>query len=219
MIRNNELLTLLTATVRPEGAIRTAESIQRATTPHGWEIRHVIAYYPYEPEPINERRSAWATDLMKGVRDGWVMWLDDDNLLHPDLPKRLGELVDGASSDVGAFVFDCQYPEVAHGLLRAQPQNMRPGGVDGGQVVLWHWFAQEFPWPVGTCADGEWLNTLYRAKPDAFQFVNEALTYHNAQEWLCPPPTHKRSTRPPMRALRRTARARVCGPRSAERPA
>lgn len=183
MIRNNELLTILTATIRPEGAIRAAESIQRAT-PHGWEIRHVIAYYPYEPEPINARRSAWATELLKEVHSGWVMWLDDDNLLHPDLPKRLAELVDACSSDVGAFVFDCAYPEIAGGVLRARPQNMRPGSVDGGQVALWWWFASEYPWPVGDCADGEWLNTLYTAKPDAFIFVNETLTFHNAQVWM-----------------------------------
>jgi len=176
------LLTIITPTIRPAGAIEVACSIAQAA-PHRLEIRHIVAHYPYAPDPAcGLERAAWATDLLKGVRDGWVLWVDDDNRLHPDLPARLAWLIQNCP-DAWAFVFGCHYPEAHEGRIIAQPGIMRAGSVDGGQVVLWWWLAQQQPWPTGECADGHYLSGLYRAHREAFVFVPDLLTYHNHQVW------------------------------------
>lgn len=175
-------LTILTPIIRPAGALEAARSVQQAH-PHPLDIRHVLAYYPDAPDPLcGPARAAWASRLISDVRDGWLLWLDDDNRLHPDLPRRLADLID-THPDAWAFAFDCRYPGIHSGLLPALPGMMRPGSVDGGQVVWWWWLAQEQPWPTGECADGHYTSTLYRQHRDAFVFVNEPLTYHNHQAW------------------------------------
>lgn len=113
----------------------------------------------------------------------WFMWLDDDNRMHPALLARLAELVD-QHRNAAAFVFSMLRPDFG-GILRASPDNMQPGRVDGGQVVLWApWSTTRAPdWKSGAMGDGEYLQALYRREPDAFVFVDEPLTYHNHQTW------------------------------------
>lgn len=176
------LLTIITPVIRLDGVVAVAQSIA-AATPHNLEIRHIVAYYPFPPDPsCGPLRAAWATELLRMVDDGWVLWVDDDNRLHPDLPARLAGLIT-EHPDAWAFVFDSQYTGAAHGLIHAAPGQMRPGSIDGGQVVLWWWLAQQIPWPTGECADGQYLSTLYQRHKDAFVFVNEPLAYHNHQVW------------------------------------
>lgn len=174
------LLTIITPVIRPHGVAAIARSIA-AAEPHRLEIRHLVAYYPHMPDPSNgPERAVWATELIGQVRDGWVLFVDDDNRLHPELPRRLEGLIVN-EPNAWAFAFDCVYPEQAHGLLRARaPQ---PSQIDGGQVVLWWYLAQMEPWPTGACADGVWLSALHRKDPGAWVFVNEPLTYHNHQVW------------------------------------
>lgn len=179
---NRHRLTLLTPTIRPAGALEAARSIQQAAS-HPLDIRHTIAYWPEAPDPAcGPVRAEWATKLIRDVSDGWLMWLDDDNRLHPDLPRRLAELIE-QYGDAWAFVFDCQYPGIHNDLIRAAPGAMRPGSIDGGQIVWWWYLAQDIPWPSGECSDGEFASALYRRHPGAFVFINEPLTYHNHQRW------------------------------------
>lgn len=176
-----DILTIITPTIRPAGALEVARSIQ-AANPHPLEIRHLIAYWPEAPDYRGERIAPWADQLLASVQDGWLMWVDDDNRLHPDLPRRLAELIP-AHPDAGAFVFDMQYPGFPDNKLIASPHRVVPGSIDGGQAVLWYWFAREVKWPAGALADGRYLQTLHQARPDAFHFVSESLTYHNHQVW------------------------------------
>jgi hypothetical protein len=177
-----ERLTIITTTIRPAGALEAARSVQQAH-PHPLDIRHVIAYWPEAPDPdCGPVRAAWISDLFRQAHGGWLLWVDDDNRLHPDLPARLAELT-RQYPDARAFVFDCQYPQAHQSLLRAAPGMVRPGSIDGGQVVLWWELAGRTPWPVGECHDGHYLRALYEQHKDAFVFVSEPLTYHNHQAW------------------------------------
>lgn len=179
---SRERLTILTPTIRPAGALEAARSVQQAHA-HPLDIRHTIAYWLSTPDPLcGPARAEWATRLIRDVRDGWLLWLDDDNRLHPDLPRRLAGLIE-EYPDAWAFVFDCQYPGQHGDLIRAAPGAMRPGSIDGGQIVWWWWLAQDLPWPAGECSDGQYTAALYRQHRDAFVFVNEPLTYHNHQVW------------------------------------
>jgi hypothetical protein len=174
-------LTIITPTIRPAGALEVARSIQVAN-PHPLEIRHIIAYWPSAPDESRQEVAPWFTKIVREVKDGWLMIVDDDNRLHPDLPARLAQLLDVARDDAGAFVFDMAYPELG-GRLRCGPECMTPGRVDGGQVVLWWALAEMEPWRSGSMGDGEYLAALYRSHAKNFVFVHEVLTYHNHQRW------------------------------------
>jgi hypothetical protein len=179
---NRNLLSIITPVIRPAGVAAVERSIAEVN-PHPLEIRHLVARYPYAPDPAcGPQRAQWATDLIRSVRDGWILFVDDDNRLHPELPARLAWLAQNCP-DAQAFVFSCQYPEMHQGRILAQPGIMRPGSVDGGQVVLWWKLAQSRAWPSGDCADGQYLAGLYRAYQPRFVFEPQLLTYHNHQVW------------------------------------
>lgn len=175
------VLTILTPTIRLDGALEAVRSVQAAHA-HPWEIRHVLAYWPSAPVSDHTLLAPWLTSLIASIPGGWLFAVDDDNRMHPELPARLGWLVQ-EYPDARAFVFDQAYPQKADGVLRARPQHMHPGSVDGGQVALQATFAQSLPWPARECGDGEYLSALYRQASHAFVFVNEVLTYHNHQVW------------------------------------
>lgn len=174
-------LTIITCTIRPDGAIKAARSIQ-AANPHPFDLRHVIAYWAGEPDHTRERVAPWLTDLVADVSDGWLLFIDDDNRLHPGLLARLSTLIE-AHPDARAFVFDCLYPGMYEDRLRAGPTRMRPCQVDGGQLVLHASIAKSVAIAPHGCYDGVYAQVLYQRHVDAFIFVNEALTYHNHQVW------------------------------------
>lgn len=176
-------LTIITTTIRPDGALRAARSVQAAACA-GVELRHVIAYWPGEIvlERVTQERADWITRIIGEIDDGWLMLVDDDNLLHPELPRRMAELL-AEHPHAGAIVFDSVYPEVAHGLLRAGPDRVKPTYIDGGQVVLRHDVAKLAPWGTERISDGTYLYQVYEQARDSFIFVNEPLCYHNAQVW------------------------------------
>lgn len=175
------LLTVITCVIRPAGALAVARSVQAALT-EDMGLRHLLAYWPHAPVADYTLLAPWLTELIGSIRDGWLMFVDDDNRLHPDLPHRLAELTQ-EHPDARAFVFDCAYPEMHQGMIRAAPDAMRPGAIDGGQAVLWWELAQAMAWPAQECGDGHYLAALYRGYREAFVFVNEPLTYHNHQVW------------------------------------
>lgn len=178
------ILTIITCTIRPAGAIEAARSIQ-AAAPHVFDLRHLIAYWPDAPDWTRQTVAPWLSGLIADVAHGWLMFVDDDNRLHPDLLARLGVLIT-EHPGARAFVFDCQYPEKHNGLLPASLRTIRPGMVDGGQVVLDVALAQSVPITAGDCYDGVWLQALYQICPDAFVCVSEPLTHHNHQVWGAP---------------------------------
>ncbi len=60
------VLTIITPTIRPAGAIEVARSIQRAA-PHPWEIRHIIAYWPEPPDRAFARTGQWMTRILRAA--------------------------------------------------------------------------------------------------------------------------------------------------------
>lgn len=174
-------MTVVTCVIRPAGAIEAARSVQ-ASAPHPFDLQHVLAYWPEEPDLSRVRVAPWLTQVIAGVGEGWVMFVDDDNRLHPQILGRLGELV-AAHPHARAFIFGCQYPEMHNGYIPASPGVMRPGSVDGGQIAIEAELARSIPIEPHDCYDGAWLGALYRENKRAFVFVNEPLTYHNHQVW------------------------------------
>lgn len=160
-------------------ALETVRSVQRAN-PHPLAIEHRLHYWQGEPDHDRSRTGPWITRLLADVREGWVLFVDDDNRLHPDLPARLAGLI-AAHPDARAFAFDCAYPEFGPEGLTCAPNKVHPLSIDGGQVVFRH--DHGLAWMHGPTADGAFFRALYLQDPSAWVFTNELLTYHNHQIW------------------------------------
>lgn len=175
------IVTIITPTIRPAGALRAAESVQqaRALTPD-LDVRHLIAYWPGAPDVARIGVGNWLTGLIAECAPGWLMFVDDDNLLHPQLLCRLVELV-AEHPHVWAFLFGCAYPAFDRGVLTPQlPPHV--GYIDGGQAVIRSDYATQSDWPNGNSGDGRYLAELHSLAPERWLCVPDVFTAHNAQE-------------------------------------
>jgi hypothetical protein len=110
----------------------------------------------------------------------WLFFVDDDNLLHPDLPIRLSQI---ATPFTVCVLFGQTRADRGGYLPAAVPV---AGYIDGGQVAVRAGVAARVGWRPGHQGDGEFLEEVYRQHyhGHTFRFVDEPLTYHNAQRWL-----------------------------------
>ena len=63
---------------------------------------------------------------LEQIDSGWIVFVDDDNLLHPDLPKILDGTI--RKAPWGRFVVVNQ--DLGDGTRRAGPENVRVGEID-----------------------------------------------------------------------------------------
>jgi hypothetical protein len=172
-------LTILTPVIRPAGALAAAQSVQAADA-SPWHLEHRLCYWPGAPDRTWSQFGAWLTRIIATTATGWLLFVDDDNRLHPHLPARLWALTQARPS-ARAVVFASAYPELGGVLPGTLPPT--PGRIDGGQVALHTNLARMAAWPNSPTGDGEYLAALYALAPDAWLRVDDALTYHNHQEW------------------------------------
>ena len=168
-------LIIVTMALRPEGIAAAARSVAQALRP--WPTEHRIIWHHGAPDWGRVALPQRITAALAGCPpDAWIVFVDDDNLLHPALPQRLANV---ATPDAVCVVFGQQRPD--RGYLPAVPP--RAGFVDGGQVAVRAGIAARIGWRAGHQGDGEFLEALYAAHRDGFVFVDEPLTWHNAQRW------------------------------------
>ena len=118
------------------------------------------------------------TFVLGELTDGHILWLDDDNLLHPEILEDLLPRI--AAAPDSAFVYH-QLDKSGALRCRAQPDHMKVNRVDTAQVIAprslygTHVFAN-----VARGTDGMMYETLYRESAARFVFLDRALVYHNA---------------------------------------
>jgi len=111
------------------------------------------------------------------VSSGWIVFLDDDNLFHPDLPVRLAGTI-REHPDAGAIVYD---QKLGDEVRRAAPRNVRIARIDSGQFAVARAFVGDDRFSVyAPSADGAFIETLYRRAPEKFVFLSETLAFYNA---------------------------------------
>jgi hypothetical protein len=191
------LLHVVTPCARIENLPALAESVRKAADPRV-ELRWWIVLdgrFPFVVDDV--RRIEALRDLhpvvevcpgsgvaghaqrnhaLERIDEGWIVYLDDDNLLHPLMPRRLAETV--AHSTARAVVFD---QDLGGSLRRAAASNVRVGKVDSAQFAVERAF-------VGThrfreyvyAADSIFLESLFRRDSQRFLFLSEVLSSYNA---------------------------------------
>ena len=165
-------LHILTACTRPENLPALAESIQAAMC-EPWEFCWHIRF---DPARQHLGGHALKEDMLDQIEDGWVVFLDDDTLMHPDLPRRVAEHLDAA----GVVVSQDRTASLGH-MLWATPENMRLGGVDIGQVVLRRELIGDADMPPYYGGDGTFLHEILQGRDDIV-YLDEALSLYNVLE-------------------------------------
>lgn len=112
------------------------------------------------------------------INDGWIYFLDDDNLMHPDFCAGLIRAMRDEPSKL-AFAFHQQVEP--HNVRRAYPDEMRVNHIDIGQICI----KRDL---IGACrfqphpynADGQFIEVLYNTAPHAWGFIDRVMANYNA---------------------------------------
>jgi hypothetical protein len=159
-------LHVLTACTRPTNLPVIAESL--AT----WGSADLIWHIRFDHRHEHIGGQAVKNALLDEIADGWVMFLDDDTVVHPKLWKRFMQHRNGAA----AIVVSQQHSVL--GILHAAHENVMIGTIDIGQVILRREVIGLHRIPETYAGDGEFLSAIL-PHVDAV-YLDEVLSFHNA---------------------------------------
>lgn len=106
----------------------------------------------------------------------WFWGLADDNVACPGFFLNLRRLIEDYP-EKRAFMFRLTR-SIGH-TIPAHPDRIRPGEVDGVQVVYRKDLVGDLRWTDGPTTDGDFLVKLYAKNPEAWHFEDEELVYYN----------------------------------------
>jgi hypothetical protein len=126
---------------------------------------------------------------MSVIDDGWCYFLDDDNLIQPDLARVFRRGLE-EQPNAQVIVFH-QARRDGSIRLHAAPENMRGCHFDTGQFVMKRSFIGEVDyapasspwstiWPDVGVGDWNFIERFWNANPQHFHFVPEIGSYYNA---------------------------------------
>lgn len=170
-------LHLLTACTRPENIARLGESIDAARRPGA----DIIWHLKQDGERKHVGGQAIKNALIERVADGWLTFLDDDNLLHPALVERL-LMVTAEHSAAGLIV-------VGQGLPGGHYRAAREGclalnRIDAAQLVIRRDALGDLRLPETYAGDGLLAEMLQAALPaESIVYLDEPLCYYNRLTW------------------------------------
>lgn len=165
-------LHVLTACTRPQNLPALADSILAALC-EPWELCWHIRFDPAREHVGGHKLK---NDMLDQISDGWVVFLDDDTLMHPDVLRRVAEHLDSA----GVVVSQDRTQSLGH-MLWAMPQNMKLGGADIGQVVLTRELIGQTEMPPYYGGDGTFLQSILEGRSDVV-YLEEVLSLYNVLE-------------------------------------
>ena len=103
-------------------------------------------------------------DMLDDIDDGWIWFLDDDTVVHPELFREASSIIRRDPS-VRVVVFSQQRPRHR---LRAKPENVRVGKIDTGQPMLKREVIGAQRFKEALFADGMLYSDLLRDEENVF---------------------------------------------------
>lgn len=122
-------------------------------------------------------------DLIQGL-NGWIYNLDDDNLLHENFYVKIQEAISNNPKCL-AVVFSQKVGGIDFSgvdVREADPKNMVVQKIDLAQWLIHSELHLNNLYGSGYCADGEFIQTLYKDNRESFIFIKDILCYYNALE-------------------------------------
>lgn len=181
------IVHVLTPVTRLENlaAIQASLDAARAPVRTHCTIQWHRLYDPYHEHPggyeLRNRMIEVITDPL-----GWLWFLDDDTLAHPDILRRLADHQDAEAMIVAQTRPKKWGPGCADPDLLGNGDRLEPGqcAFDTGQVILRRRLMGDYRFRLERAGDGylwdELLQPAHRATPGTVVFINEILAYYNA---------------------------------------
>lgn len=177
-------LVVITPCSRPGNLGMLAQSIFG----HGLDVRWIVvvdgtkhtniiaplgAEVYYHANPDSKVGMAQRNYALEVVTDGWLYFLDDDNLMHPRFWHLYPHMAGGRYL---AYTFD---QELDKGVRIAAPENTRPGMVDMAQILVRRDLVGDTRFEYRYEADGIFIGTLWARNRSAFGHINLNACYYN----------------------------------------
>jgi hypothetical protein len=163
-------LHVLTAVSRPENLPQLAESLAGAAAraPEA----EIAWHWRFDVCRTQIGGQALKNEMLDEVTDGWVCFLDDDTLMHPDLLASVDDLLREAP-ETRAILVAQQRNEG-----RVLSNSLAVGSVDIGQAVLRRDAIGDIRIPEHYNGDGEFLQAIFESGVP-FTYTSEVLSWHN----------------------------------------
>jgi glycosyltransferase involved in cell wall biosynthesis len=113
---------------------------------------------------------------LDNITDGYVYFLDDDNLVHPALLSRANAII----GNTGKSLIFAQRWKLGRVRLIPTPTTIIPCHIDTAQFLIDRKLIGELRWePFNYCADGNFFSALYKENKDKFIITTESLCFYN----------------------------------------
>jgi hypothetical protein len=185
-------LHIVTPCARPANLPRIAESIASSDVPEDVRLKWLVVLddrFEIPPLALTDADvitcagaagvagHAQRNFALDAIASGWIVFVDDDNLLHPNLPRLLSRTI--VAKPTSRFVVFDQ--DLGDGIRRAAPESVRVGAIDSAQFAFERAFAADERFDVyAYSADGIFAWRLFKKAPKQFAFVNETAALYNA---------------------------------------
>lgn len=194
-------LSLITACTRPENLSQILRSIESSSLQVIFDTRWIIVVDGTKPNSIEVEAKdvisrSWvevkvAADLksqfgaaqrnagLDAVTDGWVYFLDDDNLVHPHMASRVRCLIQEHPS-VSVFAWQQQRDDRGPFVLGISEESFTtPEKIDTAQIFARREAIGSTRWEYFYQHDWRFAKALREANPDKIMFIQEPLCYWN----------------------------------------
>jgi hypothetical protein len=187
----NLKITIITPCIRPENLNKIKESIDFSyvnewiiiydgkhvsTLPKVLEENEKIKEYIYKGEGIsgNPQRN-FALELIENL-DTYLYFLDDDNIIHPDLYELLDSIEPGKM-----YTFDQSRPKNIYPYKTLlQGNNIEIFNIDTAMFLIDYNLCKDIRWiPDKYNADGFYIKECYEENKDKWTYVNKTMSYYN----------------------------------------
>ena len=165
-------LTIITPCSRPQNLPAMAESIKP-----GRSMFDVIWMIVFDNRECLESKvgNYQRNCALDAVSDGWIYFLDDDTVLHPDFFSELAKV----KSKAVAFEQDLET-----WVRKVAPSEMRVCHIDMGQVIIRREIIGDIRFALSVYeADGIFIESVYKNNPNAWSFIDKPLCYYNKLRW------------------------------------
>lgn len=182
-------LTIITACTRYENLPALARSIEpgRGLFAVTWRVVFDGAKVKHRDVPgavtgvVSHSGSGWGNYqknfALDNIADGWVYFLDDDNIIHPDFFPAMHRAI--YETDASGFAFP-QIGGAGAPTKHACPEHMRPDHIDMAQVMMARELIGASRFALGAYnADGRLIEEVYNRVPCAWAFLDKSLCFYN----------------------------------------
>jgi hypothetical protein len=113
------------------------------------------------------------------IESGWVMFLDDDNTVHPEMLDTFWYHT-AKYKNAQAFIFATAIGPDGREYVKTRMDGIAPGHIDTAQFIVSRHLIGEVRWdPCAYDADGIFITEIYKRRKETFVLI-DGIVYYNA---------------------------------------